>query len=88
MGVTNPTETMLGILQLIDKTREKMAGTELGGLPWRPMSGEAADVLTALVVPALEHCDDVTEAVIAVTVGAVWAAKQEAASVPDGETQQ
>lgn len=87
MGVSNPTKTMLGILQLIDKTREKMAGTELGSLPWRPMTEDAGDAFAALMVPALELCDDPTEALIAVTVGAVWAAKQEAAIVPDGETQ-
>lgn len=70
MGVSNPTETVVGILSLIDDTRTKMEGTRLAAYPWRPGSPEAADDLADLASEALARCNDVTEAVIVVTVAA------------------
>jgi hypothetical protein len=71
MGVSNPIETTLGILSLIDEVRAKMEGTQLAEFPWRPVSPESADVLAKLASEALTRCDDTTEALIVVTVAAM-----------------
>ncbi len=71
MGVANPAETIVGILSLIDDVRAKMDGTRLAAFPWRPTNPQAAETLTDLLHDALRRCDDVTEAVIAVTVAAM-----------------
>lgn len=76
MGVANPVETILGILALIDEVRTKMDGTRLAAFPWRPTNPQAAEKLTDLVHDALRRCDDVTEAVIVVTVAAMATAQQ------------
>jgi hypothetical protein len=77
MGVSNPIETVVGILSLIDEVKSKMAGTQLAEIPWRPESPESADVLAALAHEALARCGDVTEAVIVVTVAAMLATSRE-----------
>jgi hypothetical protein len=78
LGVSNPLETVIGILSLIDDVRAKMEGTKLAEIPWRPVSSaSAADVLAGLTHEALARCDDVTEAVIVVTVAAMTAASRE-----------
>jgi hypothetical protein len=76
MSVANPVETVVGILALIDEVRAKMHGTKLAAFPWRPTKPEAAENLTDLVHDALRRCDDVTEAVIVVTVGAMAIAQE------------
>ena len=76
MGVSNPVETVLGILALIDETRAKMNGTKLASFPWRPAAPEAADDLADLAHEALRRCGDVTEAVIVVTVAAMAVAQR------------
>lgn len=78
MGVSNPTETVVAILSLIDDVRAKMEGTLLAEAPWRPASAESADILVGLAHEALTRCDDITEAVIVVTVAAMTAASREA----------
>jgi hypothetical protein len=78
MGVSNPVETVVAILSLIDDVKAKMEGTELAELPWRPVSPKSADVIAGLVHEALVRCDDVTEAVIVVTVAAMMATSREA----------
>jgi hypothetical protein len=78
MGVANPAEAALGILALIDETRKKMAGTKLADFPWRPASPAAADELAELASQALGRCDDVTEAIIVVTVAATIVAQKTA----------
>jgi hypothetical protein len=80
MGVANPVETVLGILALIDEVRSKMDGTRLAAFPWRPTQPQAADKLTDLVHDALQRCDDVTEALIVVTVAAMAVAHEESAA--------
>jgi hypothetical protein len=77
MGVANPVETVLGVLALIDRVRDKMNGTRLAAVPWRPTSPDAADELAALADEALQRCDDVTEALIVVTVAALLVAGQQ-----------
>lgn len=77
MGVSNPVETVLGILALLDETRAKMSGTKLAGFPWRPSSPESADYLADLAHEALRRCGDVTEAVIVVTVAAMAVTQRE-----------
>ena len=77
MGVANPVETVLGVLALIDRVRDKMNGTQLAAVPWRPTSPDAADELAALADEALQRCDDVTEALIVVTVSALLVAGQQ-----------
>jgi hypothetical protein len=79
MGVSNPVETIVGILYLLDEVRAKMKGTQLADVPWRPISPESADIIAALTQEPLARCDDVTEAVIVVTVAAMTAASREAA---------
>jgi hypothetical protein len=79
MGVSNPVETVLGILALLDEVRAKMDGTRLAALPWRPASPETAEELANLAHEALRRCDDTTEAVIVVTVAAMTVAQKEAA---------
>jgi hypothetical protein len=71
LGVSNPVETVIGILALIDEVRAKMEGTTLATFPWRSTSPEAAQDLAELAHEALIRCDDVTEAVTVVTVAAV-----------------
>lgn len=79
MGISNPTEAMLGILALMDEVQAKMQGTKLASLRWRPTSPDAADDLADLVHEALTRCDDVTEAVIVVAVAAMSIAGRETA---------
>lgn len=71
MEVSNPVETTIGILKLLDDTRSKMKGTRLASFQWRPASPDAADDLADLAREALDRCSDVTEAVIVVTVAAM-----------------
>jgi hypothetical protein len=78
MGVSNPAETVIGILSLLDQVREKMHGTELAAFSWRPASPGSAEELAALVEEALRRCDDATEALIVVTVAAMATAHKEA----------
>lgn len=78
MGISNPVETVIGVLSIIDEVRSKMDGTQLAAVPWRPALPESADKLAALAQEALARCDDVTEALIVVTVAAVTAALREA----------
>jgi hypothetical protein len=78
MGVSNPAETVVGILALLDKVRAKMGGTRLAALPWRPVSPAAAEELADLACEALRRCDDLTEAVIVVTVAAKAIAERKA----------
>lgn len=78
VGVSNPIETIVGILSLIDDVRAKMEGTHLAATPWRPVSPDSAEVLAELTREALARCDDVTEAVIVVVVAAVTVAAREA----------
>ena len=80
MGVQNPVETIVGILSLLDEVRTKMKGTPLASVPWRPVSPESADFLARLAHDPLLRCDDVTEAVIVVTVAAMAATAREAVS--------
>jgi len=79
MGVSNPLETMIGILTLLDEVHAKMDGTRLATFPWRPASPEAADELASLAHEALRRCNDITEAVIVVTVAAMVIAQKKAA---------
>jgi hypothetical protein len=78
MGVSNPAETVVGILALLDKVRAKMDGTRLAAFPWRPVSPAAAEELAGLACEALGRCDDLTEAVIVVTVAAKAIAERKA----------
>ena len=78
MGVANPIETIVGILSLLDEVRTKMDGTPLAEFPWRPVSPESAEMLAGLAHQALARCDDITEAVIVVTVAAMAATSREA----------
>jgi hypothetical protein len=78
MGIANPIETTIGILAVIDEVRAKMAGTHLAEFPWRPASPAAADDLAELAHEAVMRCEDVTEAVIVVTVASLLIASQEA----------
>jgi hypothetical protein len=75
MGVSNPAEAVVGILALIDQTRAKLQGTRLAAFPWRPADPKAADELANLAHEALSRCDDVTEAVVVVTVAAMVVTK-------------
>jgi len=77
VGLSNPTEAVVGILALIDEVRTKMEGTRLAALPWRPTSPDAAQDLAELVHEAFMRCDDPTEVLIVVTVAAVSVASQE-----------
>lgn len=77
MGIANPTEAVVGILALIDEVKAKMEGTRLAELPWRPASPDCADEFSDLAGSALKRCDDVTEAVIVVTVAAMTLANAE-----------
>ena len=79
MGVSNLAEAMVGILHLLDEVRAKMDGTKLAAFPWRPASPEAADELASLAGEALHRCDDVTEAIVVVTVAAMAIAQKDAA---------
>jgi len=78
MGIANPIETIIGILSVIDQVRAKMEGTPLAAFPWRPVSPAAADDLAELAHEAMARCEDVTEAVIVVTVAALLVASREA----------
>ena len=78
MGVSNPAETIVGILSLMDEVRAKMEGTALATVPWRPASPDSAAFLAALAREGLARCDDMTEAVIVVTVAAMMATAREA----------
>ena len=78
MGIANPAETIVGILAVIDEVRSKMEGTPLAAFPWRPASPAAADDLAELAHDAMMRCDDVTEAVIVVTIAAMLIASREA----------
>ena len=80
-GVANPVETVVGILQLLDQLREKMDGTELATVQWRPTSPDMSDRLTDLAFPALQRASDVTEALVIVTIAALRAAGEEAESL-------
>ena len=79
MGISNPVETVVGILALLDEVRAKMDGTRLAAFPWRPASPDAADELAYLAHEALQRCDDISEAVIVVTVAAMAVAEKKAA---------
>jgi hypothetical protein len=78
MAIANPVETVVGILAVIDEVRAKMEGTPLAAFPWRPASPAAADDLVELAHDAMIRCEDVTEAVIVVTIAAVVIATLEA----------
>jgi hypothetical protein len=78
MGIANPVETVIGILAVIDEVRSKMDGTPLAAFPWRPTSPAAADDLAELAHDAMMRCEDVTEAVIVVTVASMLVASLEA----------
>ena len=78
MGVSNPAETTVAILSLLDDTKGKMQGTPLAEFPWRPTSPESAELLAQLAGEALGRCSDITEAVIVVTVAAMPVASREA----------
>jgi hypothetical protein len=80
MGVSNPVDAVVGILTLMDEVRAKMKGTQLADVQWRPVSSESIDVLAALTQEPMARCDDITEAVIVVTVAAMIAASREAAT--------
>lgn len=67
MGVSNPAETVVGILCLLDEVRAKMEGTRLAERPWRPASPDSADALAGFATEALARCDDATDAIIVVT---------------------
>jgi hypothetical protein len=79
MGVANPAETIVGILAIVDQVKAKMEGTRLATYPWRPDSPESADELADLAIEALGRCDDITEAVMVVTVAAVTVAHKKTA---------
>jgi hypothetical protein len=74
MGVSNPAETIVGILAVIDEVKAKMDGTKLATYPWSPTSPEDADKLAGLATEALLRCEDITEAVVVVAVAAVTVA--------------
>ncbi|WP_315836217.1 hypothetical protein [Bradyrhizobium prioriisuperbiae] len=78
MGASNPVETVISILSLIDEVRAKMEGTKLAAFPWRPSSPDAADDLTDLAHEALKRCDDQMDALIVVTVAAVLVSSRDA----------
>ena len=78
MGVSNPVETVVAILSLLDDVKAKMDGTKLAEIAWRPQLPQSADDLAELAREALSRCDDVTEAVVVVTVAAMTAASREA----------
>ena len=78
MGITNPVETVIGVLAVIDEVRSKMNGTPLADFPWRPTSPAAADDLAELAHDAMLRCEDTIEAVIVVTVAAMLIASREA----------
>ena len=71
MGVSNPIETTVGILTVLDEIHSKMKGTRLGSFPWRPSDPDTAAELADLAREALERCSDLTEAVVVVTVAAM-----------------
>ena len=77
MGIANPIETIIGILTVIDQVRAKMEGTPLADFPWRPVSPAAADDLAELAHDAMARCEDITEAVIVVTIAALLVASKE-----------
>ena len=77
-GVANPVETVVGILQLLEQLREKMDGTELATVQWRPISPDMSERLTDLAFPALQRASDITEALVIVTIAALRAAGEEA----------
>jgi hypothetical protein len=77
MGIANPVETVIGILAVIDEVRAKMEGTPLAAFPWRPASPAAADDLAEIAHEAMTRCEDATEAVIVVTVAAMFVASRE-----------
>ena len=77
MGIANPIETIIGILTVIDQVRAKMEGTPLAAFPWRPASPAAVDDLAELAHDAMARCEDVTEAVIVVTIAALLVASKE-----------
>jgi hypothetical protein len=79
MGISNPVETVVGILAVLDEVHAKMDGTRLAAFPWRPASPEAADELASLTSEPLSRCDDITEAVIVVTVAAMAVAQKNSA---------
>lgn len=83
MSVSNPVEAIIGILFLLDDTRAKMKGTRLAEVPWRPESPESADAVADLVHEAFARCEDVTEAVIVVTVAAALTAARPMADRTD-----
>ena len=78
MGVSNPAETTVAVLSILDDVRSKMDGTALAEFPWPPISAESADLLSRLASEALARCGDITEAVIVVTVAAMRVAAAEA----------
>jgi hypothetical protein len=71
MGVSNPIETTIGILALLDEIHAKMKGTRLASFSWRPTSPHVAEELADVAHEALARCSDVTEAVVVVTVAAM-----------------
>lgn len=77
MGIANPVEAAVGVLALIDEVRAKMEGTPLAAVPWRPASPAAADDLAEVAHEAMMRCDDVTEAIIVITVASVLIASRE-----------
>ncbi|WP_119272540.1 hypothetical protein [Taklimakanibacter deserti] len=77
MGIENPTETVIGILDMIDEVRGKVADTPLAAFPWRPLSPAAADDVVELSHDAMVYCDDLIEAVIVVTVVSMLIAARE-----------
>lgn len=83
-GVANPVETVVGILQLLDQLREKMDGTELARVNWRPTSPDMSERLTDLAFPALQRASDITEALVVVTIAALRAAGEEAENLNTG----
>lgn len=77
MGVSNPAETVAGILTLIDQVQAKVEGSSLATVPWRPRSEEWLRFLARQSHGALERCEDYTDAVVVVTVAAVLAGLRE-----------
>jgi hypothetical protein len=55
MGVSNPAETVVGILALLDEVRAKMDGTRLAAFPSRPASPEAVEELASFAHEALRR---------------------------------
>ena len=68
MGVKNPADTVVTLPTVIDAVRAKSEGTRLATIPWRSATPNAAEELPFLTAEALYRCDDVTDAIVVVTV--------------------